>query len=364
MNFSTFTFVLTDDCNFDCSYCRQKKEKKYLEPASIEKAVSFFYPFWDEETSVVFYGGEPMLAFDTVQYTVSLLREKNREARKKINYSITTNGSLLSDEMLRFFDRHRFILMLSFDGAAQDISRKSGSADAVFKLIRRIQRGEYPRIVFSTNSVFTPGTVEHMSETLQSIIEAGVKEVKYSLAVDQPWDESAVRTLENELRRVSRFLAVYYKENGAIPLVEFRQPETVSGRGFFCLAGRDRMAVTPEEHLWGCCLFHDFLRGSNGGSDFDAYSFGTLDDFIRDHDTVYPAILENYALLRQDCFQVDEQHCFLCEDVGRCRVCPVRAARTGSFIGRLPSWICRLNQVRRHGKIRFLEEINGPGLAV
>lgn len=86
--------------------------------------------------------------------------------------------------------------MLSFDGLAQDISRKEGSLAATRELVKRIR--EYPGIKFSTNSVFTPETIDHFSGSLQYIIEAGVNKIEYSLSVIDLWDQAALVTLEGE----------------------------------------------------------------------------------------------------------------------------------------------------------------------
>ena len=45
MEISNFTFIVTDDCNFNCSYCMQKKEKKNMDNTTIRTAVDFFYSF-------------------------------------------------------------------------------------------------------------------------------------------------------------------------------------------------------------------------------------------------------------------------------------------------------------------------------
>jgi uncharacterized protein len=83
MKFSNLAFIVTDDCNFNCSYCLPKKEKKYMKRSTIEKAVTFFYPFLQENAYIVFYGGEPLLAFDQIRHAVSLLQEKEKTGKKK-----------------------------------------------------------------------------------------------------------------------------------------------------------------------------------------------------------------------------------------------------------------------------------------
>ena len=125
MKLTNLTFIVTDACNFNCAYCVQKKENNTISHACIKSAVDFFYPFLerDEQVYIGFYGGEPLLAYEKITYAVQLVREKNKIENKNITFSVTTNGVLLTDEMLDFFNRHKFALTLSFDGLAQDTGR-------------------------------------------------------------------------------------------------------------------------------------------------------------------------------------------------------------------------------------------------
>jgi uncharacterized protein len=361
LKFSQLAFIVTDDCNFNCSYCRQIKDSSYMKRSTIEKVVEFFYPYLDEEAYIVFYGGEPLLAFDCIKYAVSLWQEKNRDRGEKLEFSLTTNGSLITDEILDFFDHHRFSVTLSFDGLAQDV-RKPGSMVPIRELIRHIQGNTYPGITFSTNSVFTPGTVSYLSASLKYIVESGVTNLLFDLAWDIPWDEAALMALEKELAGLTDFLISYYKEKGIIPVNHYRRSEspaksTKNVSCFACAAGFQRIAITPEENVWGCYLFHDYLKNREESSDFHTYWFGKLDDYIKNHETLYPRILRNYAALRQDFFFSGDQHCFLCEEVENCSICPVSAAYATSFIGQFPPWICSIHSIQRKAGKSFLEEI-------
>ncbi|MCK4556220.1 MAG: hypothetical protein KAU47_01790, partial [Candidatus Aminicenantes bacterium] len=104
-----------------------------------------------------FYGGEPLLSFELIKQTISFLNNANKESGKKSDYSITTNGSLLSYETIQYLDEHKFSVELSFDGLAQDKSRQKGSAKRIVPIIQELL--ECPNIDLETNSVFSPDTV-------------------------------------------------------------------------------------------------------------------------------------------------------------------------------------------------------------
>lgn len=338
-----------------------------MKRSTIEKAVDFFYPFLDKEAYIIFYGGEPLLAFDNIKYTVYLLQEKDKKKKKKLKFSLSTNGSLITDEMLDFFDRRSFDIMLSFDGLVQEIGRKTGSLKPTRELIKRIQKDAYPGIKFSTNSVFSPETVGYLSASLQYIIESGVTDLQFDLTLNDPWDETALQILEKELETLSDFLGSFYKKTGTIPIGNFKKVEAPpkkkeSDTCFTCDAGLQRMAITPEENLWGCYVFHDCLKNRKENSDFQTYSFGKLDNFIKNYKTIYLKVILNYSSLRQNVFFTENQYCFLCEDVNICSVCPVSAAYTTSFIGKISPWVCSLKRLLREKRKRFLEEVNNISL--
>jgi sulfatase maturation enzyme AslB (radical SAM superfamily) len=350
--------IVTDDCNFNCSYCRQKKSKTYMTRSTMEKAIRFFYPFFDKETNIFFYGGEPLLAFDTIKYAVSRLEEANREGGKRFNYFVTTNGSLVTGEILDFFDRRGFSIMLSFDGLCQDAGRKPGSLAATRELMRRMGSNYHPGIQLTVNSVFSPGTVSRLSESLRYIIEWGGADIEFYLAEDRYWNEASLAALEKELERVTNFLVSYYKKTGRFPVTRFRPADpSQNGKNHrVCAAGRGRMALTPGENLWGCIQFHDYLKHKEQTHEFYDYSFGKLDDFMKNHQTLYPRVLRNYSLLKQDFFFTEKQVCFLCEELENCFFCFFYAAYSTSFIGKIPSWKCRIKKILTEERKRFIKE--------
>ena len=372
MKITNLTFIVTDDCNYNCSYCLQKKEKKTMNNHTIETAVDFFYPLLksDDKVRVNFYGGEPTLAFEQIQQAVLLLREKNKTGDKKIEFCVTTNGSLLTEEMLDFFDRHRFVLLLSFDGLAQDKGRKKGSLAQIVGEIKRIR--QYPGIRLEINSVFSPRTIGEFSRSMRFIIEMEGPEVTFNITAEQEWNASDLATLEKELADLTDYLASYYKEKGKTPVRNFQGVAGGPGTGIFrCGAGKDHMAVTPGGELWGCYHFHDYFKTRKDSPQYREYHFGSLPDFTIHHETCYPGIRANYLDLKQDFFQVAEVaeegegeggYCFLCEDMEGCAVCPVIAAYSTGTLGKISCRMCRLVKIQRKAREHFREKILSPAV--
>ena len=369
MMISNLTFIVTDDCNYNCSYCLQNKEKKNITHETIKAAVDFFYPHLKsrDKIRIGFYGGEPLLAFDKIKYTVLLLEGKNQEEKKDLEFTMTTNGSLLTGEMLAFFNEHGFALQLSFDGLAQEKGRKKGTLLQMLRVMKQIQA--QPGITFEINSVFTPLTAGVFSKSLCFIIAQGGPDITFNFSSPEKWNQDHLETLKKEMERLVEFALQYYKRTGRIPVKNF-QPSKAKPGISRCSAGLDHMAVTPAGKLWGCFLFHDYFKTREDDPQYQDYSFGTLGDFIKDYETFYPEIMANYSELRQDFYQAEGNDCFLCPELDSCRVCPINAAYSTGSVGKISCQKCALMKIEKNarevlvnasgGQEPFREKVPGP----
>lgn len=354
MNISCFTFIVTDDCNYRCSYCPQKREQKFISPEVAKKTADFIYPLLADRATIGFYGGEPLLCFDEIRETVSYFNRKNA-SQKEIGFLITTNGSLIDKKILEFLNQNRFSVILSFDGYAHNISRKRGDFELMVTNIEKMK--QYPHIGLEINSVFTPGTVGCLSESIRLFLDIGVEEIRFTVSTIEEWGEHALEEFENELLKAASLLISNYRKNGSVPVSNFRASHRTGNVLFGCNAGKDRMSVTPDGKLWGCYSFHDYFKGKETADEYSKYCFGNLVDLTGHRESLPPGILSNYAALRMDNFECEDSYCFLCGDIFSCRVCPVNAAYSTSVLGKVPGWVCKINKVRTKMRAHFQERI-------
>jgi sulfatase maturation enzyme AslB (radical SAM superfamily) len=310
-------------------------------------------PFLTDSFYLNFYGGEPLLCFDLIEQTISFLDKKQNSYNKTAQYSITTNGSLITEEIIQTLDAHKFSVVFSFDGLAQDIQRKNGSFDRAVSNIKKIL--EHPNIRLEVNSVFTPETVDFISDSMAFIMDLGVKKINLSLSMLQPWNQHALERLRVETAKLRKILQAHYGKSEEIPVTCFR--EDGSEGFFYCAGGQDRMAVTSEEYVWGCDLFADYFRGKEKWPAYHDYFFGDLDTFAKNHKKVFPKISSNYAKLSMDNFATPHMNCLFCSNLENCSVCPMAAALSGASIGEIPSFVCEIKKIRIEERQKFREEI-------
>jgi len=354
MEFSGFTFILTTDCNYHCSYCYQKKSESYMSTDAAKEAIDFFFPFLDQECMINFYGGEPLLAYEKMRALITHIEAKNKTGEKNIRYSVTTNGSLIDRDILRFFDAKKFSVLLSFDGTAQNLGREPESFAPLLSTLKQLR--EFSGIDLATNSVFTPETIGSLSETVRFLLDEGVPLIELSYSSLSPWDEAAISRLQNELESVRKILRDVYWSTGTVPVSNFVKPRHA---GLFrCSAGEDRLALSPEGYLWGCCFFYDLVRNRGDSCETSEYCFGNLHSFMKNPEEVYLRRMEDYRNLRMDYFFTQKRFCQLCENLAGCVVCPVDAAFASSIIGMIPDWVCRIREVVQQERRQFWEDEN------
>jgi hypothetical protein len=214
---------------------------------------------------------------------------------------------------------------------------------------------EHPNIQLEANSVFTPETVDNISDSMVFIMDLGVRNINLSLSMLQPWNNHSLERLREEMARLRGILIDHYGKTREIPVKSFQKGDT---EGFFyCAGGQDRMAITSEEHVWGCDLFADYFRGKEKWPEYHNYFFGDLDTFAKNHKKVYPKISSNYANLAMDNFATPHMNCLFCSNLENCPVCSMVAALSGASIGEIPSFVCEIKKIRIGEQKKFWEEI-------
>src|SRR5690606_5912918 len=100
------------DCNLRCDYCFAAKGdyhagRSLMSSEVAVKAIEFLVRNSDRhELEIDFFGGEPLLNFETAQTAVSYGRELERSSGKKLHFTVTTNGTLLNDGIIEYLNEN------------------------------------------------------------------------------------------------------------------------------------------------------------------------------------------------------------------------------------------------------------------
>ena len=355
MKLRSLSLILTEDCNFDCGYCYKSKRGSYMAWDTVEASLSFFLPFVEDGASVIFYGGEPLLAWEKIERAVPFVKNLTELLDKDVRFSITTNGSLLTEDMIRFLAENSFYAVLSFDSLAQEIHRKKHSFAKIVRVLESLLNE--PRIDLDVNCVFTPSSVRYLADSIHYLMNKGAPKIQYNLSALVPWDRESLKILENQLGRLAEISADHYERSGSIPVENF----AVRGKSIFrCTAGQDRLAITPEGEVWGCDLFAEWARvdqQSKQNADPSRFFFGKLHDFVANGGLLDPEISQSYQELSTDNYSTAKTQCFLCGFLSECRICPMEAVFAGAPLGTVPEFLCEVQKIKIIARRSFISMI-------
>lgn len=110
------TIATTTGCNFACPYCFEKGAQAITMNESVEeKLIDFVKSSPATSLKVTWYGGEPLMNFDTIKRLSQAFKDLNKF--ENIGYSIVTNGYYLTEEKYSFFAKYNIkFVQITIDG--------------------------------------------------------------------------------------------------------------------------------------------------------------------------------------------------------------------------------------------------------
>lgn len=127
-------FILSENCNLGCKYCfvgsdacgRGMSFKDDMSQEVAEKAIDVFakqlesssIDYTQAESNIIFFGGEPLLNFDILEYVVNQINDlkQSRPVFSNTKFAVITNGTLLNEEMIRKLSDLDVAVSISIDG--------------------------------------------------------------------------------------------------------------------------------------------------------------------------------------------------------------------------------------------------------
>jgi uncharacterized protein len=122
------TLLTTHACNFKCTYCYEFSNfaQPHSKPGRMKIETAKRTVDWlistsgtEENLALGFFGGEPLLNFPLIEQTVDYANQQGAAHGKKFSFSLTTNGSLLSEEIIAFLKSHKIKTTISIDGGKE-----------------------------------------------------------------------------------------------------------------------------------------------------------------------------------------------------------------------------------------------------
>lgn len=326
---SSFTIGVTERCNLRCSYCcysgsyheHRSHSSHRLSVDQIPSIIDFILKYSkSKEITVDFYGGESLLEFDWIKRFVS---EAKVIESVVWHFEVSTNGLLLTSEIVDWLVAHQFSVYVSVDGVGhfhddcrKDIKRQPTYANIETNL--SYIKEQYP--VFWANNVNVMMTVRDIS----NLFEIAESWQSSNLFQDKaPYRISEVSTIYNDS---TPKLDEAYELNRYLYLVDWykKYSDNLLIEAFFNIwlaewINRPIGEVGPEIEYPTCVPYNRKLyidaKGNIGICEriSDKKRFGSIEDGID-----FTKLNE----IRRMTASFIDQSCSNCEIARVCDICP------------------------------------------
>lgn len=273
------------DCNLRCKYCFADEgeyhgARKVMSAQVGKKSIDFVIEKSGPRRNIEvdLFGGEPLMAFDTIKEIVEYAKHQGKLHNKNIRFTMTTNATLLNDDIMKYMDENMGNIVLSIDGrkSVNDKVRTridgSGSYDRILPNIEKLvnlrdkSKSYYVRGTFTRENTDFYEDVKHMADL-------GFKEISI---------EPVVLPDEHELSLRSEDLPVIFEQYDKLYADMLERHKNGTDFKFYhfnidlqggpcvykrisgCGAGHEYVAITPDGEVYPCHQFvgnTEFLMG-------------------------------------------------------------------------------------------------------
>lgn len=207
---STMVLNVTNQCNLSCTYCYEYGEDKIVDTANGRQP-----KFMSEETAresvefmfrqaganpmvhLTFFGGETLMNLPVLKATIAYARRRASELGKDVDFSLTTNATLLKPDVIEFLAEERVGVTISIDGPKEMQDRfrvfhnGAGSYDVVLPKIKALLERHRSRPI-GARVTLTSDTLDIMRIFRHLTEEVGFWEVGFAPVTTAPGRQYAI----------------------------------------------------------------------------------------------------------------------------------------------------------------------------
>lgn len=271
----------SNNCNYACSYCfadasdkRSPVRKSIAEQApniSYEMAEAAIRQVLDvatrngrEQIAVKFLGREPLINWNVIDRLMQTF------GCERVVWAITTNGSLLSEEIARKLSSYKVLTIVSLDGPPETndslrvLKSGKGTYDITERGLEILSRQGVP---FGVSSVISRQTrLEQMMSFIDRLVQLNASELELTLVMQTSLYQIQSRIMETAT--ISDKLCQLYEYAGGRLLVhgdwvdpyhriltthKFRtNPEVIRPAGASCTATSHQISLEPTGDVFPC----------------------------------------------------------------------------------------------------------------
>lgn len=271
-------FIMTEFCNLACSYCfiengmdANNHSRKIMSKETVKKGLDYYCKqislkpeLFNQEKSIIIYGGEPLTNFDNVCYLLDLIVEYKNIGKLPygLKIALLTNGTLMTDEIAEKLSEYDVSISISLDGADEEANscRKYQDGDMAYANIRKgIDIAMKHGLDCGLSVTLTDKSLDSVDKMEKIIDETGVSSLGFNMIMtDEHYQVSSEYNNKSSQFVIDAFKVFrkkgIYEDRMMRKLKAFHKAKLYL---FDCAAtGGNQMVIAPDGQV-GCC--HGYL---------------------------------------------------------------------------------------------------------
>lgn len=266
----TLDLNIIQKCNLRCKYCYVETpgSSSPMNKKTAQKAVDFILACNGiEGVTISFYGGEPLLNYPVIKSTMEYASEKAEKKGIPVTYYLTTNGTLLTDDIIHFFTKYKINIEISIDGPASihDFMRVAPDGKGTHALVvNRIQKLINTKGIHTVSASGLVTNYSRLKDTHQYLSQFPFKNINISCVRPLYNNEKNTYSLtDGQKKQYLKDMQMLARECFNVIMKGVRPPyyifekkildlwkHTISTQ--FCPAGLKRFGISPVGDVYPC----------------------------------------------------------------------------------------------------------------
>lgn len=256
------SLALTHDCNLACTYCYAgRKRRQAMTPETACAAIRFAFSFGTPKMQLGFFGGEPLLEWELLRQATDLAEAEAARSAVALQKTVTTNGTLLTEDRVEWLHGHAFYPALSLDGnrAMHDATRRHADGRSSFDdTLRglRLLKTLFPDL--EVIAVPDPANIRHLAEGVRFLAEEEeIRRIAINPNFHTHWDDGALACWHQAFEEIGNFYLARHR-CGQPVAINFIDSKIITrlkngySCGDRCNFGESEIAVAPSGRLYPC----------------------------------------------------------------------------------------------------------------
>lgn len=262
-----YIIYLTEKCNLNCTYCYENKRNKDILFDSIKKLIDYEIERKEKYAIIDFYGGEPLLKKDVIRDTIEYI--KTKKSKTRFYYGITTNGTLLDDEFIKYMSKNNFVnIAYSIDGTeeTQNLNRQTIYGEETFKIVEKNAKKllkTFDDAIAMT--VVTKNNLLRLSENVKYLFELGFKTINLLFDYSQDWNDEDLKDIIEQYGKVTQIYEekILQEDDVQIPVIDDKIKTYIDEKyncNENCILGKSTIVVGVDGNFYPCIQFVNNYR--------------------------------------------------------------------------------------------------------